>query len=65
MRSEKSDHIGSGRVKTNTGPKTDRQTDRQTDNLNQLQINFKFLFQSLTSGILYSMENLAIDSLLR
>ena len=61
MRSEKSDHIGRGRVKTNTGPKTDR----QTDNLNQLQINFKFLFQSLTSGILYSMENLAIDSLLR
>ena len=28
-------------------------------------INFKFLFQSLTRDISYSMENLAIDSLLR
>ena len=28
-------------------------------------INFNFLFQSLTRDISYSMENLAIDSLLR
>ena len=28
-------------------------------------INFNFLFQSLTRDILYNMENLAIDSLLR
>ena len=31
----------------------------------QCLINFNFLFQSLTRDISYSVENLAIDSLLR
>ena len=46
MRSEKSDHIGSGRVKTNTGPKTDRQTDRQLESTSdQLQISLSVSHQ--------------------
>ena len=36
-----------------------------TLSLPRVMINFNFLFQSLTRDIPHSMENLAIDSLLR